>query len=221
MNFEVRDLGHMRFAEAWALQKEIHADVAAGGAQPHLLLVEHPPVITLGRNAGRDSLLHPDSWYEEQGIDLHAIERGGDVTWHGPGQLVGYLILPVGRQVRRLFRDLEQAIIDVAEDYGVDAASDPELAGVWHGGDKLCAVGLAVRNRVSFHGFALNVNSDLASFDTIVPCGISGRGVTSLARVLGEEQDMEQVKDRTVAALADRFSRWPAAAGEAEVSCGR
>jgi len=219
MKFEVRDLGRMGYAEAWDLQKEIHAAVAAGCASPHLLLVEHPPVITLGRNAGRDSLLRPDAWYREQGIDLHVIERGGDVTWHGPGQLVGYLIFPVGRKVRQLFRDLEQAIIDVAEGCGVDAASDPELAGVWHGRDKLCAVGLAVRNRVSFHGFALNVNSDLASFDAIVPCGISGRGVTSLARVLGQEQDMEIVKERTIAALADRFSRWPAAAGEAEASC--
>lgn len=211
----------MRYAEAWELQKEIHAAVAAGRESPHLLLVEHPPVITLGRNAGRSSLLKPESWYTEQGIDVHVIERGGDVTWHGPGQLVGYLILPVGRQVRQLFRFLEQALVEVAHSFGIEAGSDPELAGVWHGREKLCAVGLAVRNRVSFHGFALNVNSDLASFDAIVPCGITGRGVTSLAMLLGEEQDMATVKDRTVTALKERFSLWPAAVGEPEASCGR
>lgn len=211
MKFEVRDLGRMRFAEAWGIQKEIHAEVAAGAAPPHLLLVEHPPVVTLGRNAGRDSLLHPDSWYEQHGIDLHAIERGGDVTWHGPGQLVGYLIFPVGRQVRRLFRDLEQAIINVVEGCGVEACSDPELAGVWHGRDKLCAVGLAVRNRVSFHGFALNVDPDLSAFDTIVPCGISGRGVTSLARILGETPAMDDIKRRTARSLRTAFAGWEVA----------
>ena len=221
MKFEVRDLGRLGYTEAWEIQKEIHAAVAAGRESPHLLMVEHPPVITLGRNAGRDSLLQPESWYREQGIDLHVIERGGDVTWHGPGQLVGYLILPVGRKVRQLFRDLEQALVEVMGSFGIEACTDPELAGVWYGRDKICAVGLAVRNRVSFHGFALNVNNDLAPFDTIVPCGITGRGVTSLARILDKNQDMATVKHRTAAALAERFSLWPAAVGEPEAPCGR
>ena len=219
MKLEVRDLGRMRYAEAWDLQKEIHAAVVAGKEPPHLLLVEHPQVVTLGRNAGRDSLLHPESWYGEQGIDVHVTERGGDVTWHGPGQLVGYLILPVGRKVRELFRRLEQGLILAVREFGIEAVSDPELAGVWHGRNKLCAVGLAVQNRVSFHGFALNVNSDLASFDAIVPCGITGRGVTSLAKILGGEQDMATVKSRVVAALAAQFSQWPMVVDESEVPC--
>jgi len=209
MELKVRDLGLMRYAAAWELQKEIHAAVAAGRQCPHLLLVEHPPVITLGRNAGRDSLLKPESWYRERDIDVHVTERGGDVTWHGPGQLVGYLIIPVGRRVRLLFRHLEQALVAVAGSFGVEACSDPELAGVWHRQDKLCAVGLAVRDRVSFHGFALNVNTDPASFNAIVPCGITGRGVTSLVKILGEEPDMAEVKSRTADAITAQFSHWP------------
>jgi lipoyl(octanoyl) transferase len=208
MKLEVLDLGLMRYAEAWELQKKIHASVAAGQADSHLLLVEHPPVITLGRNSGRESLLKPESWYRDRGIDLHVIERGGDVTWHGPGQLVGYPILPVGRRVRELFRRLERAVIRVAGSFGVEAVTDPDLAGVWCGPNKLCAIGLAVRGRVSFHGFALNVNSDLSSFDPIVPCGLAGRGVTSLAALLGEPLEMQTVKDRTVAAMQEQFSGW-------------
>ncbi len=208
MEFQVRDLGLMRYAEAWEIQKQVHAAVAGERVTPHLLLVEHPPVVTLGRNSGRENLLRPESWYRDQGIDLHVIERGGDVTWHGPGQLVGYLILPVGRRVRELFRRLELALIQVAASFGVEARTDPELAGVWHGRDKLCAVGLAVRDRVSFHGFALNVNTDLSSFDTIVPCGLAERGVTSLARILGEKQEMQTVKDRTALAMQEQFSQW-------------
>jgi lipoyl(octanoyl) transferase len=219
MELKVRDLGRMRYSEAWDLQKEIHTAVATGREPPHLLLVEHPPVITLGRNAGRSSLLKPETWYRERNIDVHVIERGGDITWHGPGQLVGYLILPVGRRVRELFRRVERALLRVSESFGVEAGTDPELAGVWHGQDKLCAVGLAVRNRVSFHGFALNVTSDLAAFDTIGPCGIKGRGVTSLEKVMGTIPDMTLVKERTTTAIVEQFLDWPAAAGDPEASC--
>ncbi len=219
MKLAVRDLGRTGYAEAREIQKEIHRSVAEGRESPHLLLVEHPAVITLGRNAGMDSLLKPEPWYRERNIEIHRIERGGDVTWHGPGQLVGYLILPVGRRVRDLFRRLELALVSVAAGYGVQAGTDPDLAGVWYDRDKLCAVGLAVRNRVSFHGFALNVSNDLSAFDAIVPCGIAGRGVTSLEKALGRAPDMDDVKSRTVAALQVQFADWPEHRGAPEVPC--
>lgn len=208
MKLQARDLGVTAYAAAWGIQREMHAAVASGARPPVLLLVEHPPVVTLGRNAGRESLLHPERWYRQRGIELHRTERGGDVTWHGPGQLVGYLIFPVGRRVRELFRRIEQAIIRTAASFGAQVGVDPELAGVWHGPNKLCAVGLAVRDRVSFHGFALNVDPDLSSFDAIVPCGISGRGVTSLAGILGEAPSMALVKERTAAEFEAVFADW-------------
>ncbi len=159
VKFWVEDLGLVPYQEAWAYQKEVHREVKEGLRPPTLLLLEHPRVITLGRKATGENLLFPESWYRENGFELYWVERGGDVTYHGPGQLVGYPIFPVEREVRRFLRQIEEAIVRVAASYGLSAYPTPGYAGVWVGEDKLCAIGVAVKEGVSFHGFALNVNT--------------------------------------------------------------
>ncbi len=131
------------------------------------------------------------------------------MTYHGPGQLVGYPIFPVGREVRRFLRQIEEAIVRVAAGYGISAYPTPGYAGVWVGEDKLCAIGVAVKEGVSFHGFALNVNTDLNDFTVIVPCGLKGKGVTSLEKLLGRKVPMEEAKARVVAAFAEVFGLRP------------
>lgn len=220
VEFLVEDLGLLPYGEAWAYQKAVHREVAKGERPPTLLLLEHPRVITLGRKATGENLLFPESWYRENGFELYWVERGGDVTYHGPGQLVGYPIFPVGREVRRFLRQLEEAIVRVAAAYGIQAQPSPGYAGVWVGEDKLCAIGVAVKEEVSFHGFALNVSTNLNDFSVIVPCGLKGKGVTSLERLLGRKVPMLEVKERVVAALAEVFGltpRWKGARHEAQV----
>jgi lipoyl(octanoyl) transferase len=205
--FVVEDLGLLPYGEAWAYQKRVHKEVAEGLRPETLLLLEHPRVITLGRKATGENLLFPESWYRENGFELYWVERGGDVTYHGPGQLVGYPIFRVGRRVRDFLRRLEAAIVKVAASYGIEAHPSPGYAGVWVGEDKLSAIGVAVKEDVSFHGFALNVNTDLNDFSVIVPCGLKGKGVTSLERLLGHPVPMEEVKARVVAAFEEVFVR--------------
>ena len=219
MQFTVEHLGRLGYDRALERQRAVHAGVVDGTREPTLLLTEHPRVVTLGRNAGETHLRHDAAWYRGAGFDLRSVERGGDATYHGPGQLVGYPIFPVGRRVRDLFSGMERAILQVARSYGVDAATDPELAGVWVGRDKLCAFGVAVRRGVSFHGFALNVDPDLADFEVIVPCGIADRGVTSLAALLGRHVDPGEVRDRTVDAFRDVFSTWERTTEFRESAC--
>lgn len=209
VEFWVEDLGLLPYGEAWAYQKAVHRGVVEGSRPPTLLLLEHPRVITLGRKATGENLLFPEGWYRENGFELYWVERGGDVTYHGPGQLVGYPIFPVGREVRRFLRQLEEAIVRVAAGYGILAYPTPGYAGVWVGEEKLCAIGVAVKEGVSFHGFALNVNTDLNDFTVIVPCGLKGKGVTSLERLLGRRVPMEEAKDRVVRAFAEVFGMEP------------
>ncbi len=201
----VEDLGLKPYAEAWAYQKQVHREVAQGLRPPTLLLLEHPRVITLGRKATGENLLFPEGWYRENGFDLYWVERGGDVTYHGPGQLVGYPILPVGRRVRDYLRRLEEVILRVAAAYGLQAYPTPGYAGVWVGEEKLCAIGVAVKEGVSFHGFALNVNADLNDFQVIVPCGLKDKGVTSLEKLLGRKVPMSEVKAKVVEAFREVF----------------
>lgn len=209
VEFLVEDLGLRPYGEAWEYQKEVHAQVVRGERPPTLLLLEHPRVITLGRKATGENLLFPESWYWENGFEVYWVERGGDVTYHGPGQLVGYPIFPVGREVRRFLRQIEEAIIKVAATYGIAAYPSPGYAGVWVGEDKLCAIGVAVKEEVSLHGFALNVSTDLNDFSVIIPCGLKGKGVTSLERLLGRRVPMAEVKARVVAAFAEVFGMLP------------
>ncbi|MCS7058785.1 MAG: lipoyl(octanoyl) transferase LipB [Meiothermus sp.] len=214
--FAVEKLGRVPYQQAWDYQKQVHAEVVAGSRPPTLLLLEHPRTITLGRAAKPEHLLLSEAQYRAMGIELFQVERGGDVTYHGPGQLVGYPIFPVGRQVRGFLRRLEQAILLVAASYGIPAYPSPGYAGVWvrrkapvEGWpdleEKLCAFGVAVRQDVALHGFALNVNTHLDDFNLIVPCGIKDKGVTSLQRILGHPLSMEEVMERVVVAFAQVF----------------
>lgn len=203
--FTVRDLGRSGYREAWRVQHDVHDAVARGEAPPTVLLVEHPPVITFGRKGGRDHLRVSPERLAERGFELIDIERGGDVTYHGPGQLVGYPILPIGRRVRDYLRRLETAVVDLAAEYGVRAEGSPGYAGVWIGDAKLCAIGVAIKRGVSFHGFALNVATDLSHFETIVPCGLEGKTVTSLSALTGHGVTMAEAKARLLPHLGRRL----------------
>ena len=201
----VRDLGRLDYRAAWDVQLETHAAVAEGHAPPTLLLVEHPPVITFGRKGGRANLLTDPGLLEAQGFSLYDVERGGDVTYHGPGQLVGYPILPIGRAVRSYLRNLEAVMVQVLAEYGLTGVGSPGYAGVWVGDEKVVAIGVAIKRNVSFHGFAMNVSTDLTHFSHIIPCGIQDRGVTSLSKLTGRLVTLNEVKPKLVRAFADIF----------------
>jgi lipoyl(octanoyl) transferase len=169
----------------------------AGAIPDTLLLLEHPPVITLGKAFHPEHLRYAREFYAQQGIELYPTDRGGDVTCHNPGQLVGYPIFDVaqhGRDLHKFLRDIEQAIIDALRAFGVEAHREAGYTGVWVGDAKIAAIGIKVTKWVSMHGFALNVNNDLRLFQMIVPCGIADRPVTSLQQVLGRAVPTEQVK---------------------------
>ncbi|WP_343216541.1 lipoyl(octanoyl) transferase LipB [Deinococcus aestuarii] len=190
--FDVLDLGVLPYREAWDVQHDVHARVAGGG-RPTLLLVEHPPVLTLGRKAkeGTNIVVTRD-YLAAQGIEVLEVERGGDVTYHGPGQLVAYAIFPVGRRVQDFLRLLERAVIVTLHDLGLpDARPNPGYAGVYvdprtvNGREyeqKIASFGVAVQRNVALHGLALNVTTNLGHFDLIVPCGLSGTQMTSVER---------------------------------------
>ncbi len=201
----VRDLGLTGYRAAWHVQLQTHAAVAEGRAPPTLLLTEHPPVITFGKKGGRANLLSDPALLEAQGFSLFDIERGGDVTYHGPGQLVGYPILPIGRAVRSYLRNLEAVMVQVLAEYGLTGVGSPGYAGVWVGDEKVVAIGVAIKRNVSFHGFAINVSTDLTHFSHIVPCGIQDRGVTSLSKLLDRPVTLDEVKPKLVRAFADTF----------------
>ena len=202
----VRDLGRLDYRAAWREQLRTHGAVADGLEPPTLLLVEHPPVITFGRKGGRANLLTDAETLTAQGFSLYDIERGGDVTYHGPGQLVGYPVLPIGRYVRNYLRDLEAVMVALLADYGVVGAGSPGYAGVWVGEEKVVAIGVAIKRHVSFHGFALNVSTDLTHFSHIVPCGIQDRGVTSLSKLLGRTVTLGEIKPKLVQHFAEVFT---------------
>ncbi len=193
-------LGVVPYGEALEIQNQLRRRRAGGLIDDVLLLLTHPPVFTLGRSGRAEHLL-----VSRPEIELVRTNRGGDITYHGPGQAVGYLILDMTElymDLRRLFRDIEAAIIDALDTFGIGARHDEQYTGVWVGRDKIAAIGLGVRRWVTMHGFALNVGGDLAAFDAIVPCGLTDRGITSMARK-GCDASMEQV----YAALAKAFAR--------------
>jgi lipoyl(octanoyl) transferase len=209
--FVTRDLGLVPYREAYALQREVHDAVAARREPPTLLLLEHPRVITHGRkDAEGDNLLVPRAFLEAQGVEVVMTERGGSVTYHGPGQLVGYAIFPVGRRVRDFLRRLEGALVRALGTVGLEARPNPGYAGVYVGEDKIASIGVAVQRNVALHGFALNVNTDLRDFELITPCGLDGVRMTSVARLLGAPQDMQDMKRRVEAAFRAEFQdyRW-------------
>lgn len=195
----IQDLGTIDFHEAFALQEQLAAEVAAGTADETLLLLEHPPVYTTGSGGRAENILDP-------AIEVVRINRGGDVTWHGPGQLVGYPIIDLARRSRdlhRYLRFLEELLIGLAADFGVAARRVEGRTGVWTDDGKLASIGVGVRRWVTMHGFAFNVAPDLAPFSRINPCGISNCKVTSLAGLCGAAPPLPELK----ALLAERFER--------------
>jgi lipoate-protein ligase B len=201
------DLGLRSYREVWDLQHRLHEAVRNGEEPETWIFVEHTPVVTLGRNAKEENLLLTREALAARGVDVVQIERGGDVTYHGPGQLVVYPIrrLERFREVVPLVRALEGAVIDVCAEFGVTAERWSEHAGVWVGSDQICAVGLAVQKMTSLHGIALNVSTELGYDALINPCGLTGRGITSLSRETGRAVSIAEAKPIVQAALSKTF----------------
>ncbi len=196
------------YAEMLDRQLTRHAEVAADNAPNTLFLLEHTPVVTLGKEADRKHLLLDEAGYRDAGIDLVETTRGGDVTYHGPGQLVAYPILNLQHwkpSVGWYLRTLEGVLIDVLAEYGLEGERIEGLTGVWCRGAKVAAIGIGVRRWTTFHGIALNVNPNMSHFGAIVPCGIGDRPVTSLAMLLGEAPAMDAVSAHFERRLRNAF----------------
>jgi lipoyl(octanoyl) transferase len=204
-------MGQVNYAEAWALQKELAAQRAADQTDDTLLLLEHPHTYTFGSRGRRahEHLLVPRAGLEAAGITVIDVDRGGDVTYHGPGQLVGYPIVRLSDyhlDAVSYIRKLEDVLIQVVASYGLDAGRVRHLTGVWVGDTKIAAIGTKVDvHGVTQHGFALNVTTDLGYFANIVPCGIRNKGVSSITQLLGRDVAMDQVVERTKVAFGDVF----------------
>ncbi len=212
MDVAVCHLGRIGYREAWKLQQQIQSRLIAAKRSappeelPHvMLLLEHPPVYTLGKSGDRANLLLSEKMLAKRGAEFIPVDRGGDITFHGPGQLVGYPILDLDRfftDIHRYLRELEEAIVLTCADYGLVAGRIGGRTGVWIGPDergperKICAMGIRCSRWVTMHGFAFNMNTDLDWFNLIVPCGISGSDVTSLSRELGHSVNEEEVTMR-------------------------
>ncbi len=193
------DPGTMPYGEALDLQMRLVDDVKSTDEERgYLVLLEHnPPVITLGRSAEENNILFDEATLKSRGFELHHISRGGDVTYHGPGQIVGYPIIRLdlrGRDIHQYLRNIEEIIIRTIAEFGVEGRRVEGLTGVWVGDEKIAATGVAVTRWVTYHGFALNVSPDLEHFNLIVPCGITDKGVTSLKKILGTPPDIQMVK---------------------------
>lgn len=223
----VQHLGLIDYAQAWDYQEKIFSETVQTKiknrrqpdqqqtTQNYLLFCQHPPVYTLGKSGQEDHLLLSSEELAEKGIQYYPINRGGDITFHGPRQIVGYPILDLDHfftDIHRYLRTLEEAVILTLADYGMDAGRIPGLTGVWIDYEeqknprKICAMGVKSSRWVTMHGFALNVNTDLRYFDYIVPCGIKDKAVTSLEKELGTQQNLEEVTTRLLHHLSNLFS---------------
>lgn len=204
------DLGkEVPYTRAFELQQDLLKMRTAGIIEDTFLLLEHKKVITIGNSGNTKNILVPRKYLEEKGFQVEHINRGGDVTYHGPGQLVGYFIFDIhnyGKGVKDFFFLLEEIFVHLMkESYGVEAHREKEYPGVWVGEEKLTALGCAIKRGISMHGFGYNVNTDLEDFNVITPCGIIGKGVTSLSKIKGEEQDMESAKKNLIKAIEEVF----------------
>jgi lipoyl(octanoyl) transferase len=205
-------LNRIDYDEAHALQKETVARLQSNRCEETLYLLEHPHVITLGRNATASSLLADSDLLRQKGVTVVETDRGGDITYHGPGQLVGYPIVklePGRRDIRRFVTDLEEALLRTLAHLGIVGRRDPVHRGVWVDDRKIASVGIRIARWVTSHGFALNVNTDLTYFSLIHPCGITGCQMTSISCEVGSKIDMQDVKDIFVGKFAEVFGREP------------
>ena len=204
------DLGRAAYEPVLRLQERLCEEVKAAPQEwAYLILVEHdPPVITLGRGADAAHVTASRERLAREGVEVHESGRGGDVTYHGPGQLVAYPIIRLdlhGRDVHRYLRDLEEVLIRVLARFGVEGTRAEGMTGVWVGAEKVAAIGVAIRRWVTWHGVAINVDTNLDRFNLIVPCGIRGRRVTSLGRLLGRPITVAEVKPHLVECMVDVF----------------
>lgn len=198
------NLGTVSYQEAWDLQKTIHLMRTSGTIEDTLLLLEHPHTYTLGKTADRANLIGSQEYLEKNGVSVFEIDRGGDITYHGPGQIVGYPIIDLNKwkpDTHLYLRNLEEVIIKVLAEYGIESGRKPEYTGVWVGESKIAAIGIRVSRWVTMHGFAFNINTELELFNGIIPCGIKDKEVTSLSRLLKREININEVKQK----LRDHF----------------
>jgi len=205
---EVRDLGRVKYAQALELQKQLTLERKQGSIPDQLLLLEHPHTLTLGRNGRLSNLLASDEILRRSGIAFYETDRGGDITYHGPGQIVGYPILDLRewkRDVGAYVRAIEQVLIETLRDFRIEAVRVPGHTGVWVGGSKVAAIGVHISRWVTSHGFALNVNTDLSYFQYIVPCGLA-KPVTSMAQ-LGASVDIRTVCGSLISNFGRVFDR--------------
>ena len=198
----ILDLGRMDYKSSWEFQKNLHKDVLNGNKPDTLILVEHQPVFTLGKNANKDNLL------DRGNVKVFNVERGGDITFHGPGQLVGYPILDLNNYKKNIswfMRTLEQILIECLNSFDIDAHQKKGLTGVWVNDEKIGAQGVKISRWVTMHGFSLNINTDLSFFEMIVPCGITDCKVTSMKKLLGATQNIQDVKFQIVKAFNENI----------------
>ena len=222
INFQ--DLGKIDYKECWDFQEELFAEILAVKSsnkkknktietKNYLLFCEHPHVYTLGKSGDEKNLLVNEEYLKSRGATFHKINRGGDITYHGPGQLVGYPILDLDNfftDIHKYLRFLEEAVILTLREYGLESERSPGETGVWFDvgtpkARKICALGVKSSRWVTMHGFAFNINSDLSYFGNIIPCGITDKSVTSLQKELGKEMDIDQVKNKVKFHLIDLF----------------
>ena len=206
----VERLGLVRYAEAWARQEALRDERLAGRAPDTVLLLQHPDVITFGRGARERNTHLSDEALAAAGYEVFRVKRGGDVTWHGPGQLVGYPILDLtsrGADVHAYLRTLEQCLIGALAEFGIQARARPGYAGVWlDERRKIASIGVGVRRWITLHGFALNATCDLGRFDVILPCGLDGVEMVSMKSVLGRELALGEVRESVAGQLRKAFS---------------
>ena len=202
--YNIIDLGISEFKDTWNLQKELQEKRILGEIEDQLILVEHPAVYTLGKNASKEHILK-----RKEGVSVIQTDRGGNITFHGPGQLVGYPILDLNfykRSITWYMRELEQLMIDVLKEYGIEGSTKKGLTGTWVKDHKIAALGVRISRWVTMHGFSLNISPDLSYYQDIIPCGIQEYGVTSMAMIMGEEvPSMDEVKLKMVDYFKNRF----------------
>ncbi len=197
----VCDLGLIEYQKAWDIQKEFHRKRTLGEIDDILFLCEHPHTYTLGKVANEENLLLNKSELQKKGISVFEIDRGGDITYHGPGQIVGYAILNLTdwkKDTHLYLRTLEEVIIQTCTNYGIESGRNEKYTGVWIKNRKICAIGIKVSRWITMHGFAFNVNTDLNLYNGIIPCGISDKEVTSLEKELNKELEIDLVKENVI-----------------------
>ncbi len=209
----VIDIDRIGYTEAFDLQKKLVDARSRDEIKDSFILLQHDPVFTANREATFKNILAPEEVLAEQGIEVCKTDRGGDVTYHGPGQITGYIILDLkrhGKDLHAYIRNVEQLLINTLAEYGIESGRDPKHPGVWVGREKIAAIGIAVKSGwITMHGFALNVHPDMEHYKMIIACGIADKGVTSMNAVLGREVDIDEVKQRLVDQYGKIFSSVP------------